>query len=272
MRAPFVKFAFALTLASQWLAAEAVAAEVLRVGGTGSATATLERIGSDFLNATGIKIEVVPSLGSSGGIRAVADGVLDVAVSARPLSHKEAAERLSEVPVARTPFGFVTSNLRPNGLKGDDIAAIYRSEDPRWADGTPIHVILRPRSEADSLFLASYFPGMGAALEAARRRPDLPVAANDQDNAQMAEALAGSLTASSLTQVKMEKRNLRFVAIDGVEPTLENLESGAYPYARTLFLVFPGKRSAAAERFLEFLRSPQGKKLLRETGSLPAES
>ena len=113
------------------------------------------------------------------------------------------------------------------------------------------------------------FPGMAAAIEVARQRPDVPIAATDQDNANMAERIPGSLTSSTLSQVKMERRNLRFVAIDGVEPSLENLESGAYPFAKPIYFVLPAKKSPLAERFIAFLGSPAARGALRATGNLP---
>jgi phosphate transport system substrate-binding protein len=68
----------------------------------------------------------------------------------------------------------------------------------------------------------------------------------------------------------MEKRGVRFVAIDGVEPSLETLESGAYPYSKTLYFVLPDRKNALAEEFIVFLNSPAGHAALRETGNLPA--
>jgi phosphate transport system substrate-binding protein len=256
-------------LAIPLLTGYAAAADTLRIGGSGGAIGTLKHLGAAFAADSGTKVTVVPSLGSTGGIRAVGDGVLDIGVSARLLEPEEAATGLVQVEVARSPFGLVTSHRSPNGLKSAEIAAIFKSEKPLWADGTPIRIILRPKGDSDIALLVASFPGMSAALEQARRRPDVPLAANDQDNCDLAERMAGSLTGSLLAQIMTEKRDLRFVAIDGVEPTLANFEKGTYPYAWTMYLVFPAKKSPAAERFLAFVRSPQGQNLLRETGNLP---
>jgi phosphate transport system substrate-binding protein len=95
------------------------------------------------------------------------------------------------------------------------------------------------------------------------------MAATDQDNADMAERIPGSLTAATLSQVKMERRNLRFVAIDGVEPSLDHLESGTYPFAKAIYFVLPAKKKPLAERFVAFLGSPAGRVALRATGNLP---
>jgi phosphate transport system substrate-binding protein len=245
-------------------------AEVLRLGGTGAATEMLRHLGAHFLAGSEIGLQVVvPSLGSSGGIRAVADGFLDVAVSGRPLKPQESAAGLIQVTAVRTPFVFATSHMQPNGLKSAEIASIFSSDRATWADGSPLRIILRPPSDSDVTLLGELFPGMSAALEKARQRPDIPVAENDQDNADAAQLTAGSLAGATFTQLVMEKRDLRLVALDGVEPTFEKFENGTYPYSKTLYFVISAKRSAAAERFVAFLRSPDGVKALRDTGNLP---
>lgn len=74
---------------------------------------------------------------------------------------------------------------------------------------------------------------------------------------------------AGLSQILTEKRDLRFVPIDGVEPSLESLESGKYPYKKDFYIVHSTKTKAVAERLLEFLRSAKGSIILRETGNLP---
>ncbi len=244
-------------------------ADVLRMGGTGATNGMLKRVGDVFKTESGTDLEIIPSLGTSGGNKAVADGLIDISVAGRALNAQERAKGLKEIPAIRTPFGLATSHTNPNGLNSATIAAHYQSDNPAWPDGTPIRIILRPISESDTAVLGAMFPGMTAAIAKVRARPDLSLAATDQDNGDLAEKTPSSLVGMTLTQAQMEKRKLRFVAIDGVEATLENFETGKYPFGKTLYLVLPPKQSAAAEKFLAFLRSPRGAATLRETGVLP---
>jgi phosphate transport system substrate-binding protein len=175
---------------------------------------------------------------------------------------------LREAAGIRTPFGLVTSHRNPNGFKSAEIAQLYQSDKPLWADGSPIRIILRPTNESDTMVLGNMFPGMSAAIAKVRSRADLSVAATDQDNADMAERMPGSLVAATFTQIKMEKRNLRFVAIDGVAPSLEDFETGKYPFGKTMYLVLPAQDNPVAKRFLAFLRTPKGTAAIRESGGL----
>jgi phosphate transport system substrate-binding protein len=243
-------------------------ADTLRIGGVGAATAFLPALFSAFEPGAATNLKIIPSLGSNGGLRALEDGVLDIAVSGRPLTPDELARDLTQAATIRTPFVLVTSHRRPNGLASAAILDVYKSKLATWADGSPIRIILRPRSDSDTLVLGGLLPGMAEAIEQARRRPDIPIAATDQDNASLAEQVPGSLTGSTFTQIKTEQRNLRFVAINQVEPSLENLQSGAYPFEKALSFVLPAKKAPAAERFIAFVRSPAGRIALHATGNL----
>ena len=251
---------------------QVIAGEILRVGGTGAVNEMVKSLGALFAAETGITVELIPSLGSGGGNSAVAAGVIDLCISGRPLNPAETAKGLTAVAEFRSPFGLATSHPNPGGFKSADIAQLYRSDKPVWADGAPIRIILRPTNESDTELLGQMFPGVTAALAKARGRAELSVAATDQDNADMAETTPGSLVGTSLTLINMEKRNLRFVPVDGAAPSLANYENGTYPYVKSLYVVLAAKKSAAGERFVTFLRSPRGAAALRETGVLSSAS
>jgi phosphate transport system substrate-binding protein len=175
---------------------------------------------------------------------------------------------LRQAFVLRTPFGLVTSHRNPNGFRSDQVAKIFTNATS-WDDGTPIRIVLRPRSDSDTPLLGSLFPGMAAALEAARRRPEVPIAATDQDNADAAERIQTSLAGATLTQIMLEQRKLRFVPIDGVAPTMDAFETGKYPYAKVMYVVVPAAPAKASLRFLEFLQSPAGEAAMRAAYVLP---
>ena len=219
--------------------------------------------------APGTTLEVVPALGSTGAISAVVDGVLDFAVSARPLTPEETAKSLTQTVLARTVFGLASSYPDPGNIASSDIAGFFTSPASSWPDGTRLRVILRPRSEFDLTLLAKYFPGMTAAIEQLRLRSEIPVAATDQDNVRMAERLHGSLVPTTLAQMQTEKPNLRFLTIDGVAPTLENFERGKYTRITRISFHLSTSRTTSFERLVAFLRSPEGARVLREAGSVP---
>jgi phosphate transport system substrate-binding protein len=243
-------------------------AETIRVGGLGAATKLLPVLFSGRGQQDDTRLKVIPSLGSSGGLRALSADALDMAISGRPLNSDELKQGMKVAAAIRTPFVLVTSHPKPNELKSTDIAAIFRAPRANWADGSLIRVIIRPKSDSDTPLLGAMFPGMVSAIEAARGRPDIAIAATDQDNLDAAARIDGSLAGSTLTQVKIELRNLRLIAIDRVAPSLKGLESGAYPFSKTIYFVLPAKAKPDAERLVSFIRSPAARDLLRETDNL----
>ncbi len=238
----------------------------LRVGGSDAATEVLRQLAPQFKAETGVALDVVPSLGSTGANAAVADGVLGLSVSGRDLTATETARGLRVAAIFRTPFGLATSRIDPQMLRRDEVALLYRADKPLWPDGTPILIVLRPVHETEDDFLGSLFPGMVEALARLHKRTDLSLAATDQANADMGEKTRGSLIGITLAQVLAEKRDLRFVAIDGVGPSLAALENGSYPYGRSLYVVVPSAPGPDAEAFITFLARPAAQSLLRKAG------
>jgi len=238
-------------------------AERITVAGTGAATVFLRRVGTEFTVRTGVEVEILPGVGSSGALRALGDGVLDIAVSGRPLTPEETARGLSAVFSLRTPFVFATSLPNRQQMSLAEVVEAFDSGNKMWPEGEHIRVILRPKQESMTTFMERTFPGLAAALAAAHRRPDVPLAATDQDNATLAENTPGSLVGITYLQAVTEHRNLRFVVLDGVEPTMENFDRGVYPYALTLNFVTPARQRPAVDRFLDFMRSEQGESIFR---------
>lgn len=255
-----------LLVAVEAMAGLQSSAATLKVGGTGAVTELLNQLAPAFKAETGIDLDVIAGVGTTGANSAVVDGKLGLAVSGRELRDREKAKGLKVAATFGSPFGLVTSRKGPDALKSIELAGLYRADAPLWPDGMPMLIILRPADESDYTVLGDYFTGMREALVHVRKRRDLSIAATDQDNAEMAEKVKGSLTSAALVQILTERRNLRFVAIDGVAPSVENLLNGSYPYAKPLCMVVPEMPSPEAQAFLAFLASPATAALLRQAG------
>jgi phosphate transport system substrate-binding protein len=242
---------------------------VLHMGGTGAATEPLRRIGARFTADTGITVEIIPGLGSAGGISATAEGVLQLSVSGRPLSASETTRGLASVLTICTPYVLASSHPSPGSIGSTSVASIYAQTAPLWPDGTPLRIVLRPKAESDNATMAALFPGMEQAIAQARTHDAIPIGATDQDNAELAERIPGSLIGSTYAQILTEHRGLRFVAINGELPGIDALESGRYPFAKHFYVISATHPAPEASRFLDFLGTAEGGKTLRESGIIP---
>lgn len=265
-----VAAALFLTIVSLGLQTEVRAedrAVMLRIGGTGTALGGMRLLASAFKEVRpDVRVIVLPSLGSGGGIKALAAGKIDMSVSARQLKQAERAKGLKASEYVRTPIVFATRYDNPaENLTLDDAAAMYSGEKESWPDGTQVRLILRPATETDIKLLRGMSKAMDKAVEAALQRDELHVAINDQDNATALEKVRGSLGIAALGQIKAEKRRVKPLALDGVQGTPANLKSSKYPFAKTLYLVLKPEPAPAVEAFVRFIKSPEGRAVLTST-------
>jgi phosphate transport system substrate-binding protein len=65
------------------------------------------------------------------------------------------------------------------------------------------------------------------------------------------------------------KTKVAILALDGVQPTVENVGNGSYPMLMEFGLVHKTSGlSPAGKAFVEFIRSPEGAKIFRMNGVL----
>lgn len=246
----------------------AAAAEDLRIGGTGGSLAAMRMLGEAFAKSRpGTRIIVLPSLGSSGGIKAVLAGAIEVGLSSRPLKEGERGAGAMETEYGRTPFVFAVaaSKARP-GLSLKDLADIYAGRMDRWPDGTRIRLVLRPIGDSDSEMIKGMSPALRDALGEAEGRKGTAFAVTDQDAADGLEKIQGALGPTTLAQILAEGRALKALGLDGIEPSVEALADGRYPYHKRLFLVTTAKSPPTAREFVAFVKSATGRTILARTG------
>jgi phosphate transport system substrate-binding protein len=63
-----------------------------------------------------------------------------------------------------------------------------------------------------------------------------------------------------------EKRPLSTIAIEGVTPSVKALADGSYPHFKSVYVVTKGARSEGTARFVAFIRSPEGRRILTHLG------
>ncbi len=245
--------------------------DTVRISGTGGAIESIRLLGISFMKSNpSVKIAIPPSMGSSGGIKAVLAGKLDASVSARPLAKEERAGGAREIPYARTPFVFaVNGRTARTGVTREDVLAIYEGRKTAWGDGSRIRPVLRPRRDSDADALLAMWPEMRQALDTAYRRDGMVTAMTDQDAADALEKIPGAFGSTTLSLVTTERRSIRVLALDGVDPSLERLADGTYPHAKTFYLVTGVKPSPALCAFIAFIRSPAGASILKTSGQEP---
>jgi len=262
-----------LLLAGTLLAPVALPAqEAIRIGGTGAALGPLSRLAAAYQRRSqDIAIVVTHSLGSSGGIKAVAEGALEIGLSSRPLTDDERQRGLVAREFCRTPFVLAAGQrVKTDGLTLPEVVRIYRGEMAAWPDGERIRVVLRPASESDTAVVRGLSPECAAAVDIALKREGMLMALTDQENADLLEKTPGAVGFLGLAQLITEQRRLQVLALEGIRPAEKGAVNRNYPHRKPLYLVTRERPSPATARFLAFVASPEGRRILEEAGAIPA--
>lgn len=214
------------------------------------------------------------SIGSTGGVRAVRDGAIDVGLVSRALRPGERDTSLRVVPYARVPVVFVTradasDGAVPRGLSRDDVLAIFEGRQTRWASGTPIILFLRERGDSGQEAVASALRGFADASAMATTSGRHRVLYHDADLARAVASVGGGLGVSDLARAR--ESGLRALELDGVVPGPDTLRSGGYPFAKELAFVIRPPVSALATDFIEFAHSAPAREIIERYGALPRE-
>ena len=248
------------------LAPLSATAETITLGGVGSMTPIVKLLGSEYAKKnSGIEVYVIdPPMGSSGGLRALAAGKIDIALSARTSKADEAGQAK---PWLQTPLVLATSS-KSKGLTRAQVAEIYGGRKTTWDDNKPIRLILRGEQETETKVLRSLSPEVDAAVADALKRTGLPIAENDLDAVEALTRISGSLGTTNLGLVKVSGARLTVLALDGVQPSIKTVEDGSYRLIRQFYLVTTNPSPSAAA-FVAWLNSPAALSLARQQEYLP---
>jgi phosphate transport system substrate-binding protein len=267
----------AAACAPGWAATAAAAAsaspgQAVRVGGTGAGVDALAQL-FDGGGQGGVSIEVVPSLGSSGGIKALLAGLLDVVVIARALKPDEEARGLRAVEVFRSPLVLAAaSRTRTGPLKSSDLTAIYAGRFSVWGDGVAVRPVLRPEGDSDLDAVAAWKPDLAQAMLQALRRPGMRVAMTDDEAVENIEHIPGAIGTTILSLVLQRQGQLRALEIDGVAPSVRALAEGRWRPHKVFRLVTRTLAPDPGARLLQQLESPAAQARLTIHGHWPGRA
>jgi phosphate transport system substrate-binding protein len=242
-------------------------AETLKLAGTGSGLGTMKVLAEAYKkHSPAFNLVILPNLGSGGGMKALTVGAIDIAVISRPIKSEESALGLVGIEYGRTPFVLATNLAGISSLSLAQTAEILGGKVTQWPDGTPIRLVLRPKSDIDTELLGAWSPQVGAALKVAHAREGMVVAPTDQDSASQIERLHGAIGTSTLALIMSEGRKIHALPLEGVAPSAKSISDKSYPHYKSMILVTKTKHSDIADKFVQFALSAEGRAILQKLG------
>jgi phosphate transport system substrate-binding protein len=219
----------------------------------------------------------VKSGGSGVGIVDVAEGRSAIAMSSREIKLEE--RQRYETPTVRfieQTVGFdaiclvVSPDIYDSGvtsLTKDEVKQIYAGDITNWEElggpNTEIFVIGRragsgTRDTFNEIIMGSKEAETPAVSYDAGESSEVKFSTQRSDNA--IGYMGYSFVMTGDTKV---------IALDGVQPSIESIKSGAYPLARKLYFVTLGEPSNGAKAFIDYILSPDGQQIATENGFIP---
>ncbi|MCA9690661.1 MAG: substrate-binding domain-containing protein [Myxococcales bacterium] len=241
------------------------------IAGSGSNLPITRRLVTAFLRTRPrAELVVFESIGSTGGVKATYDGVVDLGLISRPLRASERRLALTRIPYARVAVVFaVNRGVRDHSIHGDDLVAIYEGARRQWSDGQRIVVFQRERGDSSQEAVAEVLPAFANANEEAYDADMWRVVYHDRAMQEALTSTPGAIGLADLGAVLGDAVPVKLLAIDGITPTPETVASGAYPFFKDLAFVSRGPPAGLAAEFLEFVASPAGQQIIRESGGAP---
>lgn len=269
----FVVAIAALALSVQALAGPPPAGPLI-FAGSGTNLLITRRLAEAFGRAhPAIPIEVPASIGSTGGIRAAAEGAIAVGLTSRPLREKERGLGLTVLPYARTAVVIgAHPSVVDDGITFEDFVNIYKGTKAAWKDGREIVVLTREPGDSSIEVLEQEVPGFKEAYAESHRAKRWTTLFTDQESNRTLARTHYAIGLTDMGAISAEGLAIKVLKVNGVSPTPENVGSGKYPLVKSLRFVFPkDKLPGGAKAFLDFVRSKEGEKILRASGYLPVE-
>ncbi|MCI7814341.1 MAG: substrate-binding domain-containing protein [Lachnospiraceae bacterium] len=240
--------------------------EALAVEMTGCSKAEAEETMAAFTNTNPCYLEL-------------AEGRKDILLAYEPAqSTKEELKNydpLDMEPVGKDALVFLVNEDNPvESLTKEQVYDIYTGKITNWSEvgGEDIEIkaFQRPETSGSQTMMRKLLIGDAAMAEAPKEMiasgmDDIIEALTQYDNSANALGYSVYYYASSMFQ----QPGLKFLQVDGVEPSSETIQSGEYPLINEFYCVTNEQSSERAKEIKAWLLTEEGQEFVKECGYVP---
>jgi len=261
---------FFLTLGVAPVAAQ----DKMVVGGSGALGDALDVLANAYKQKNSSDaVDVIPEpMSTTGGIEGTKAGRLTVGVITRPLNDKEKKEGLSYRPASRIPVVVgVHKSLTVSTLSDAQVCDVFSGKIKSWKDfgaGDGKITVLGRKKDDNSMEVFREKMGCFKNLQLASDAVLLMRGSEVLDSLNNRPGTIGITIAGS---VLLERPNIKPVTVSGVAPALDAVRAGKYKYFNEVGFVTVGEPKGAAKRFIDFVASADGEKILEKYGMAVAK-
>ena len=236
--------------------------------------AFMKELARAYEQKTGTKIKLSGG-GASKGIRAASAGTTDIGGTCRHWLkgvNSELNPQEQDAELIQVAWDALVVIVNPDNdvddVALDQLKQVYNGEIAKWSElggaDRPIGVIARDgkTSGVGHMFRQLVFsdPEYTIKARALRVKSTGPLE-------KKVEKVKTAIAIDGISSAK--KRKVKFLSLDGVAPTKENIAAGKYPLFRPLYLAInKSKASAETKKFIEYALSPEGQAIIAEQGTV----
>ena len=205
---------------------------------------------------------------------------IDMFFGARPSASqlefaKEEGVELEITPIGREAFVFFVEEDNPvSDLTSDQIKAIYHGDITNWSElggkDQEIMAFQRPQNSGSQTMM-QYFMGDISLKEPKTYEKVDAMSGVIKEVAQYAnEKGAMGYTFRYFLEELNQEKGVKMLSVDGVYPSLDNIENGSYPLTTNVCLITrKNETNPYVQKMTEFILSEDGQDIIRRTGYAP---
>ena len=257
------------------LLAACSASEAIKLSGSSTVLPAVSLAAEQYTLETGIPV-IVNAGGSGSGFNQLAEGQTHIGMMSRDITQSERTKfpdlSFSEIAIGRDAVvPSISSEIYDLGVQAlslDQIADIYAGRVDNWSKfGGPDRSIFAIDKEASrgtrQIFMTVILGNPNADAPGA----DLVTGSNNEEQTALtqSDAAIGMLSFAWLNE---DVRGLSVILPNGeiVKPSLDNIQSGRFPFIRNLTVVTRGDLEPPSQEFIDFLLGPKGQESVEKSG------
>ena len=209
--------------------------------------------------------------GSGEGIKALIDKTTDIATSSREIKDKEVelAKTKGVNPVAHVvAFDAIIPVVHPknkvSNLSIDQLSQIYQGKITNWKElsGEDLQIVVISRDSSSGTFESwDHF-----VMKKAKVTPRAQMLAS---NGALVTAVAKNKYAIAYLGIGYVNKSVKPLQVNGITASVQTAMSKEYPFSRELYMYTNGEPQGATAKYLAFVKSAEGQKIVAKEGFVP---
>ncbi|MCH7321821.1 phosphate ABC transporter substrate-binding protein [Solibacillus sp. MA9] len=239
--------------------------QLVTISGSTSVGPLAEKLAIKYEETEDVKIEI-NQIGSSAGITNAINGVSQIGMSSRDLKQEEVDSGIEQLVIAYDGIVVVTHPSNPvKDLTMEQVKQIFTGEITNWKElgGKDMEIVVVSRED-----------GSGS-------RDAFQEIVGYESGELIRNAIVASGNGNIKTTVATNKHAVGFIsfeyidetvsalAINGVQAQAANVLDGKYELSRPFLFVYDKEVPQAATKFMDYVLSADGQKIVESAGAIP---